>query len=274
MLRVTNLKQGARPMPTVDFLTTLFCQVDDAMREGPKPPQARLYPSEMVTLGPLFALKGVGNRAFYRWLARDYRALFPQVPDRTRLFRLFQTPREWTDRFLARPSRLGIADTFGVELLHPRREGRRPQQLGHKGLSNRRWVIGAKVGFGLNPLGLFVAWACTWARTPDKDFRHLVARLADPMVVLTDPAFHGRPGAPANMKVCPRGTWNTRMLVETVLSRLTRVCPLKRRAHRQADCFRAHLAFMVAAFNLLVQWQGLRPDADGFVRLSIAEFSL
>jgi hypothetical protein len=30
----------------------------------------------------------------------------------------------------------------------------------------------------------------------------------------------------------------------------------------------------MALFNLLVQWHGLAPDEDGFVRLSIAEFSL
>jgi hypothetical protein len=30
----------------------------------------------------------------------------------------------------------------------------------------------------------------------------------------------------------------------------------------------------MAAFNLLVQWHGLHPDENGFIRLSIAEFSL
>src|SRR5262249_37306337 len=33
-------------------------------------------------------------------------------------------------------------------------------------------------------------------------------------------------------------------------------------------------AFTMAAFNVLVQWHGLRPYASGFVPLSIAEFSL
>src|SRR3990170_7879810 len=122
MLRVSNLEQGANPMTTIDFITILFCKVDDAMREVPKHPQAHLYPSELVTLGLLFALKGVGERAFYRWLARDYRPLFPHSPDRTRLFRLFWTRWAWTDRFLAEPSLLGLADTYGIELLHPRRE--------------------------------------------------------------------------------------------------------------------------------------------------------
>ena len=36
----------------------------------------------------------------------------------------------------------------------------------------------------------------------------------------------------------------------------------------------ARLAFTMAAFNVLVQWHGLRPYASGFVPLSIAEFSL
>jgi hypothetical protein len=30
----------------------------------------------------------------------------------------------------------------------------------------------------------------------------------------------------------------------------------------------------MAAFNVLVQWHGLQPNASGFVPLSIAEFSL
>ena len=117
-------------MTTEDFITMLFCQIDDQMHDVPKHAQAALYPSELVTLGMLFALKGVGERAFYRWLSGNYHALFPQLPERTRLFRLLTTHRTWADRFLAAPSLLGVADTYGIELLHPRREGRSPNQLG------------------------------------------------------------------------------------------------------------------------------------------------
>src|SRR6266571_152081 len=78
-------------MTTVEFITALFYEVDEQMGAIPKHPEAHLWPSEVVTLGLLHALKGVGNRAFYRWLTRDYRALFPQLPERTRLFRLFRT---------------------------------------------------------------------------------------------------------------------------------------------------------------------------------------
>jgi hypothetical protein len=64
-------------MTTVEFITALFYEVDEPLRTIPKHPEARLWPSEVVTLGLLHALKGVGNRAFYRWLTRDYRPLFP-----------------------------------------------------------------------------------------------------------------------------------------------------------------------------------------------------
>ncbi len=63
-------------MTTEDFIITLFCEVDDRMGQQPKHPQARLWPSELVTIGLLFALKGGYFRAFYRWLRRDYAALF------------------------------------------------------------------------------------------------------------------------------------------------------------------------------------------------------
>src|SRR6266478_8262112 len=65
---------------TIEFITALFCQVDDHLAGLPKHPEAHLWPSEVVTLGLLHALKGGGNRPFYRWLTRDYRPLFPHLP--------------------------------------------------------------------------------------------------------------------------------------------------------------------------------------------------
>jgi hypothetical protein len=132
-------------MTTADFIIALFCRVDTHLQDTPKHPHATLWPSEVVTLGLLHALKGVGNRAFYRWLTKDYRALFPRLPERTRLFRLFRTHQAWTQVFLAAPTVLGVIDTYGVELIHPIREGRSPWQIGRKGLSNHRWIVGGKL---------------------------------------------------------------------------------------------------------------------------------
>lgn len=261
-------------MTTEDFITELFCRIDDQMNPSQKHSQSRLYPSELVTIGVLFAWKGVGERAFYRWLRRDYLKLFPGLMERTRLFRALKAHQDWAAQFLVAPSLLSLADTYGIELLHPRREGRSPTPLGNKGKSNLRWIIGAKLGFVLNHLGLFVALDCNLASVHDSAFRPMVAALEGQTVVLVDSGFHGQSGDPANMKVCPRGQWNTRMLVETVLSMLTLVCHLKKVAHRVADYFRMRMAFIASAFNLIVQWHGLQPDATGFVKLSIADFSL
>jgi hypothetical protein len=129
-------------MTTEDFMLELFCKIDAQLSQLPKHAQAHLYPSETVTIGVLFALKGVGNRAFYRWLARDLGHWFPKLPERTRLFRALATHQSWTDYFLAEPSVLGVADSYGIELLHPWREGRGPHQIGKKGLSNHRWIVG------------------------------------------------------------------------------------------------------------------------------------
>jgi hypothetical protein len=38
-----------------------------------------------------------------------------------------------------------LIDTYGIELIHPMREGRSPQHIGRKGLSNHRWIVGGKL---------------------------------------------------------------------------------------------------------------------------------
>ncbi|MCX6032497.1 MAG: transposase [Chloroflexi bacterium] len=261
-------------MTTVDFITELFCRIDDVLTDVSKHSQAILYPSEVVTIAFLFAIKGVGNRAFYRWLVRDYQVLFPKLPDRTRLFRLFKSHRALTARFLAEPSILGVIDTYGLELIHPIREGRSAAQIGRKGLSNHRWIVGGKLCLLLNHLGLVVAWDCDTANVADNTFQPLVKQFEDQMVVFADTGLHAATDDPQNLKICHRGEHNERMLVETVLSMLTLVCHFKKVMHRVWAYFQMRLAFTMAAFNLLVQWYGLPADEDGFVPLSIAEFSL
>ncbi len=48
----------------------------------------------------------------------------------------------------------------------------------------------------------------------------------------------------------------------------------KKVGHRVWEYFQMRLAFTMAAFNVLAQWHGLPAREDGFVPLSIAEFSL
>ena len=48
-------------MTTVDLITALFYEVDEQLHAIPKHPEAHLWPSEVVTLGLLHALKGGGQ---------------------------------------------------------------------------------------------------------------------------------------------------------------------------------------------------------------------
>ena len=261
-------------MSTLDFITELFCRVDDVMHDVPKHNQASLHPSEVVTLALLFAIKGVGNRAFYRWVRRDYLPLFPNLPERTRLFRLFATHQEWSAHFMAEPTLLGVADTYGIELLHPWRYERTPNQVGRKGFSNHKWIVGGKLCLLLNKWGLVVDWDCATANVHDSAFAPMIAHYEEQMIVLTDQLFSLKQGNPTNLLVCERGKWNTRMMIETVLSMLHTICHIKHMAHRVWTYFQARLAFTMAAFNLLAQWDALQPDEHGRVHLSIARFSL
>ena len=64
------------------------------------------------------------------------------------------------------------------------------------------------------------------------------------------------------------------MVVETVLSMLTRVCQLKQASQRTWAGVRARLAYTMALFNILVLWDGIPVDDDGNIHLSVAEFTL
>ncbi len=261
-------------MTDEDFIVELFCRVDDKMENVPKHTQASLYPSELVAIAIVFAVKGTGNRAFYSWFKRNFIHLFPKLPERTRLFRLFNVHRDWTDIFMAEQSMLGIADAYGIELIHPIREGRSSKQTGKKGLSNRRWIVGGKLCYIINHLGQVVAWDCDTANVHDSKFHSLIEQ-CDQMVVLTDNGFHLKVGDPENILICKRGEWDERILVETVLSMLTVVCKFKKVGHRVWDYFKSRLAYTMAAFNILTGWRGLNPcPYTGFVKLSIANFSL
>ena len=265
-------------MTTVDFITDLFWTVDDKLNEAgenQKHTQAKLYPSEVVTLGLLFALKGKGNRPFYRWICKNHRDLFPNLPERTRLFRLFNSHRHLIDLFMASSSLIGVIDTYGIELIHPRREGRSDKQIGRKGISNQRWIVGGKLCLLLNHLGLVVDWDCDTANVYDGSaFQHIVDGAADEMVVFADDGFNKVDWFPSNIRLCKPGEWNDQMIVETVLSMVTVVCGFKKVMHRAWDYFKTRVGLTMALFNILVQWDGLHAQDDGFVPLSIAEFSL
>lgn len=262
-------------MTAIDFITSLFCRVDEEVGHFPQPSQGKLHPSEIVTLAMLNSLKGVGQRAFYRWLVANHADMFPQLPSRTRLFRVFRVYQGYAEAFLAAPSLLGVIDSYGIELIHPRREGRSKRQIGKKGKSNHRWIVGGKLCFVLNHLGQIVDWDCATANVYDGSaFQRLVDKFKHDMVIFSDAGWEKVDWQPTNLRICQRGEWNVRMVVETVLSILTRICHCKHMPHRSWPAFESRLCYTFCLFNLLIELHGLQPDDTGFVELSIAAFDI
>ncbi len=109
---------------------------------------------------------------------------------------------------------------------------------------------------------------------PEGDFYALIETHDEKMIVLADLGFRCKDGIPANLKLCPTGTWNERMVIETSFSMLTVICKVKKMHHRLQPYLEARLPYMAAMFNVLLDlFHLIHPDADPY-QLSIAEFSL
>src|SRR5258705_933585 len=208
-------------MPTDEIIIRLFCMVDEPFGLVNKRSDAQLDASEIVTIGLLFSLKGGRFRAFYRWLAANYRSFFPELPERSRLQRLLRDHAEDVLPFLADPSFFTVVDTYGIELIHPRREGRSTRQIGKKGKSNGRGIVGIKLAWLITDAGEVVDWAWDTANEPDNVFRPLATGYDGETIALADMGFREK-GAPARtIKHCERGTWNERFTIQTNLSWVT-----------------------------------------------------
>jgi len=229
--------------------------------------QGRLYLSEILLCGVLFALKGSSFRRFYVWLKR--RNLF-DMPDRTRLQRLLITHQKQCRQFLEDPTVLNITDSFGVEVIHPFREGRSEQskKVSKKGLSNHRWIIGRKINVVINQDLSIVSCQSNTANVSDKNFNASLSKISG--IVLADSGYREREGISENMKICRKGTWNCRMYVETLFSLWERICNAKRSFHRTVAGFAAKSAFLATLTNIVFSLN----ESFGFNRFSLAQWAL
>ena len=259
-------------MTTEDIIIHIFYHVDNGMLGIGKYPLSKLYPSEVVTIGIMFALKGGHFRAFYRWLKRDYDALFGGLPERTVLLRQLKTQQVHTDLLMAAPSLLNVVDSFPIELIFPIRQGRSKQQYGGKNKDKGRWSVGIKVGWILNTFGRVSGWIWDKMNVADNTFLDYFGAWDE--IMLADWGFRCAQGIPDNVKLCKKGTWNDRMVVETAFSMLTVVCKAKKIHHRVEIYIETRLAYMAAMFNICLKlFHELHPGESTF-KMSIAEFSL
>jgi hypothetical protein len=253
-------------MRSEEIIIRLFCMVDDKLAHVNKRRNAQLYPSEIVTIGILFSLKGVHYRAFYRWLKGDWLHLFAHLPQCSRLLRLLGAYEHLTDQFLVAPQEESVIDSYGIELIHPIREGRSPAQVGKKGISNHRWIVGVKLCWLITPQGQIIDWAWATANTHDQHFGQVGERWTEQTKVLSDLGFRKRGHEPVNWQFCQHGERNERMILERVFSVVTVVNHLKKIFHRLEKYLTARFGYVAAMFNCLIELAG--------GKLALAQFSL
>lgn len=110
---------------------------------------------------------------------------------------------------------MGSADSYGIELLHLRREQRAFAQIGKQGTSNQQWIIGDKLWLLVNQPGLTLAWDCAPANVHDAAFQPLIAQFAEEMIVLPEQGVHAT--VLSLQQGCCLASWE----LHTVLS----ICP-------------------------------------------------
>lgn len=176
-----------------DIILYLFLAITDGLEEKDKKhSQGKLYLSEVILCGILFVLHGKSFRQFHSWLLK--KNLFPQLPERSRLQRLVNHYDYLCEAFLGSKTFFGILDSFGIEIIHPIREGRseESQMVSKKGKSNHRWIVGRKVAVTINQKYEVVKVGDTTTNECDHVFNEDNKNAAD--INLTDKGFRKKEG--------------------------------------------------------------------------------
>src|SRR5579885_1787773 len=236
-----------------------------------KHPLGKLYVSEILLCGVLFALKGGSFRRFHAWLKR--RNLL-NLPERSRLCRLLLKYRLLCNHFLASETLFNVIDSFGVEIIHPAREGRSEQskRIAKKGKSNHRWIIGRKINIAINGELEITEYQDETANVCDNTFdEHYEQKQGH--IYLTDKGYRKQAkygGTPTNFKICTSGTWNERMWIKRLFSLWTRICGMKHSFHRSIKGFQAKVACLILLTNIVFQLN----ESLGFHKCSLVQWAL
>lgn len=110
--------------------------------------------------------------------------------------------------FIAQPTIIGVADSFGIEFCHPVREMRfsERKRIGKKGKSNSRWIVGGKLCVVLNKWGAVAGWKASTVNS-DTEFHPLLKEFEGRMVIFAHTGFHTKERDPENLKIRERRTW-------------------------------------------------------------------
>lgn len=254
------------------ILYLLTAIVETLGKKDKRHPLGKLYLSEIILCGILFALKGGSFRQFHPWL---FKRFLMNLPERSRLTRLLIKNRKICNQFLASETFFNIIDSFGVEVIHPVREGRSTQSkaVSKKGKSNKRWIVGRKINIAINGELEITDYQDNTDNVCDNTFDEAYEE-KQTHIFLTDKGYRRQNkygGTPANFKICNAGTWNDeRMWIERLFSLWTRICNMKHSFHRTIAGFKAKVAYLVALTNIVFRLN----ESLGFHKCSLVQWAL
>ncbi len=236
---------------STEIILAIFLFVENLTCDLAQHPQSKLHPSEIVTLALLWRLKDSSIRRFHIWA--QFTGLFPNLPDHSRLFRLFQhykptievLAQSWSQEHWA------VVDSTGVELIHPIRQGRTVQNWHGKNKSKGRWYVGQKVAILVSPSGQIMNWECLPANAHDTWFENVFEE--HPCIVLGDFGFKRAKGHPDWLVICQRGECNERMVVESAFSQMKRLLGFDKIRAKTKAGFELAVTCIVALFNTLLE---------------------
>src|SRR5258708_6086740 len=236
-----------------DIIVYLLTAIELALGTNDKRhPLGKLYLSEIMLCGVLFALKGGSFRRFHPWLRKRNML---NLPERSRLCRLLIKYRKLCNQFLSSETFFNVIDSFGVEVIHPAREGRSEQSksVSKKGKSNHRWIIGRKINIAINGELEITDFQEDTANVCDNTFDEHYA-VKEEYLYLTDKGYRKQAkygGTPTNFKICTSGSWNERMWIERLFSLWTRICEMKHYFHLTIKGFQAKISYLVVLTNIV-----------------------
>lgn len=252
------------------ILYLLSAIVETLGKRDKKHPLGKLYLSEILLCGVLFALKGGSFRQFHPWL---FKRDLLNLPERSRLCRLLIKYRKLCNQFLSSQTFFNVIDSLGVEIIHPARENRsrQSQQVSQKGKSNHRWIVGRKLNVAINGELEIVDYQDDTANVSDNRFDSAYEQKK--AIFLTDMGYRRQEkngGTPDNFHICKSGTWNERMWIERLFSLWIRVCGMKHSFHRSVKGFKAKVSYLVALTNIVLRLN----EKLGFTKCSLVQWAL
>jgi hypothetical protein len=254
-------------MNDIDISIHIFAAIDDIIKSieiDPKPGlKGRLTESEILTLMVLHPVLRPFSKleVFYRWINRNYNYLFPNMPDYTRIKRLFDNHKELIIVVMQKLANLNsfglVADGTCVSVMETIR-GKYAKTFRDArfvySASKHEWYYGFILEAVIDQQGL-IAFANVGTQAEVKQLENILDDLQDKWVLADDgnrgKEIHKRLWEEKQVKINLKGG-KERQWIENVFGYLKEKLGLNKIRVRTTTAFLARAFSILCAYNLII----------------------